>query len=156
MKIKHYILSILGFLGLLGIFYWLTSNNNKWLFPIKGGKITSKFGNRKHPITNVISFHNGIDIAAPTGTPIIAPYDGKVINTYTNSKGGKSMIIKTNDGYLTGYAHLNNYAVKKDDIVKRGQKIAEVGITGAVTGPHLHFTVSDLQGNKIDPEEMFK
>jgi murein DD-endopeptidase MepM/ murein hydrolase activator NlpD len=156
MKIKNYILPLLAFIGVLGFFYWLTGRKNKWLFPVPGGKITSRFGNRKHPITNIISFHNGIDIAAPSGTAILAPFSGKVINTYTHSTGGQSMIIQTDDGYLTGYAHLKNYAVKKGDTVKRGQKIAEVGSTGAVTGPHLHFTVSDLKANKIDPELFFK
>lgn len=156
MKISNYIIPILAFMGVLGFIYWLTGRKNKWLFPIPGGKITSRFGNRKHPITGVISFHNGIDIAAPTGTPILAPFNGKVINTYTHSTGGLSMIIETDDGYLKGYAHLKNYAVYKNDRVKRGQKIGEVGSTGAVTGPHLHFTVSDLKATKIDPELMFK
>jgi murein DD-endopeptidase MepM/ murein hydrolase activator NlpD len=123
--------------------------------PLKGNfRVSSKFGYRVHPVTGAQgSFHNGTDFAAPTGTPIYAPADGTVSNVYTHDKGGKTVIIEHDNGYRTGYAHLHTYSVKKGDKVKRGQKFAEVGNTGASTGPHLHFTVR-YKGDLQDPEKV--
>ena len=122
--------------------------------PVKG-RVTSKFGSRKHPVTGVITNHNGVDIAAPLGTPIVAPLDGTVIDVNTHQTGGKQLIIKHINGYRTGYAHLSKYAVNKGDKVKQGQVIAYVGNTGVSTGPHLHFTVTNPMGIKVNPEDYF-
>lgn len=122
----------------------------KLSFPVQG-KITSKFGNRTHPVSGIESFHNGIDIGVPNGTPVIAPSDGTITSIYSNSAGGKQLILKHDNGFTTGYAHLSKYTVASGDKVTKGQKIAETGSTGKVTGPHLHLTVRDDKGNLVDP-----
>lgn len=113
------------------------------LWPVPGHtRITSPFGPRVHPVTGATgSFHNGIDIAAPTGTVVVAPLDGRVMQVYETAAGGKQLIILHAHGLRTGYAHLSAWSVKVGDIVQRGQEVARVGNTGASTGPHLHFTV---------------
>lgn len=120
-----------------------SSNNpdSKLLWPVPGHtRISSAWGSRTHPITGVVKHHNGIDIPAPTGTPIVAPADGKVISITSSPTGGKMMIVQHSDGSRTGYAHLHQYLVNVGDSVERGRTIAQVGNTGASTGPHLHFT----------------
>ncbi|MCK9452869.1 MAG: M23 family metallopeptidase [Bacteroidales bacterium] len=121
--------------------------------PLKG-RISSKFGQRKHPITGVVSFHNGLDIAASIGTPVVAPSDAIVQRVWNHPKGGKSLSIITPAGLRFGFAHLSKRLVKEGDKVSAGQAIALVGTTGASTGPHLHFTVSK-QGQFIDPLKYF-
>lgn len=119
--------------------------------PVKG-KLTSKFGNRIHPITKEPSFHNGIDIASPLGTPIKAPADGIIIKQWYDDLGGNSMQIKHNSGYITGYAHLQKYGnYKVGDKVTTDTIIAYVGSTGKSTGAHLHFTLRK-NGILINPE----
>ncbi len=122
--------------------------------PLKG-KVKTKFGNRIAPIAGASTNHNGVDISAPLGTPIISPLDGVVLDINTHKTGGKQLIIKHTNGYRTGYAHLNSYAVEKGSIVKQGQIIAYVGNTGLSTGAHLHFTVTNPLGIKVNPEEYF-
>lgn len=112
------------------------------LWPVPGhSRVSSPFGMRRHPITGEQRMHNGIDIAAPTGTPVVAPLDGKVIDVYNRGAGGKQLIILHENGLRTGYAHLDEWMVQAGEAVHRGQQIATVGNTGASTGPHLHFTV---------------
>lgn len=128
--------------------------SRKMIAPLKG-KITSKFGNRIHPVTGVVTFHNGVDIKAPEGTHVVCPADGKVIQLNTTTAGGKQLIIQHTNGYKTGYAHLLDWRVNKGDRVTQGQLIALSGNTGQSTGAHLHFTVENAQGEKIDPEILF-
>lgn len=108
--------------------------------PIKG-RITGRYGTRVHPVAKVKHFHNGVDIAAPLGTPITTPWDGTVADVYTHPKGGLSLLIDHPDGYRTGYAHLSACNLKSGDIVKAGQIVAHVGNSGISTGAHLHFTL---------------
>jgi murein DD-endopeptidase MepM/ murein hydrolase activator NlpD len=133
---------------LVGVLYLRMMKTFQW--PVQG-RLSSKFGTRIHPITGVESFHNGIDIAAPTGTPVYAPADGVVEGTSNTTKGGLQMVLRHNNGMKTGYAHLSKRIATLGDRVKRGDIIAEVGNTGASTGPHLHFTVTDTMGKKVDP-----
>ena len=121
--------------------------------PLKG-RISSKFGKRIHPITKLQSFHNGVDIAAPTGTKIVSPVSGRVQRVWDHPKGGKSMSIVNGAGMRFGFAHLSKRLVKEGDPVHEGQEVAEVGSTGASTGPHLHFTVS-INNEFIDPAKYF-
>lgn len=116
------------------------------------GRISSKFGFRKDPVTGKDSGHNGIDIAVPSGTEVKAPADGKVSAVYYHELGGNSMTIEHANGYKTGYAHLRDMpAFKKGDVVKKGDTIAFVGNTGShTTGAHLHFTVRK-DGVLVDP-----
>jgi len=103
---------------------------------------------RIHPVTGEYKFHNGVDMAVPSNTPIYAPANGQVLNAYSNSAGGNQLVIKhPSEGIRTGYAHLNKSLVKEGQTVRKGQKIALTGNTGRSTGPHLHFTVKDLQTN---------
>jgi murein DD-endopeptidase MepM/ murein hydrolase activator NlpD len=138
----------------LGVLLLVRKDTRK-VAPLQG-KITSKFGNRIHPITLLAQFHNGTDIAASEGTKIVAPSDGTVVDISTQTAGGNQLIIQHTDNTRTGYAHLKGYAVKKEgERVKKGQTIAYVGKTGQVTGAHLHFTYT-VGGTKVDPEKYFK
>lgn len=119
----------------------------KGIDPVKG-RITSRYGMRNGRL------HNGTDIAVAVGTPVKSPWRGTVSETYTNSAGGKQVIINHPNGYRTGYAHLSEYRVSSGQKVRRGQVIALSGNTGGSTGPHLHFTLRK-DGERIDPESIF-
>ncbi len=126
----------------------------KWLKPVVA-KITSKFGYRTDPKTNKPNeFHNGIDLAVPAGTQIKSPMDGIVELLNSGGPGGNEVIIKHTNGYKTGYAHLTKALVKKGDHIKQGSIIALSGNTGKSTGAHLHFTLTDPSGAKVDPQKM--
>lgn len=110
--------------------------------PIDFFRISSRFNpNRKHPILNTIRAHKGTDYAAPTGTPIKAAGDGKVI--YASRQGGYGNVVKIQHGsrYQTKYAHLSKFGkgIRVGRYVKQGQIIGYVGTTGRSTGPHLHY-----------------
>ena len=119
------------------------------------GPITSKFGKRKAPIAGASTYHNGVDIGVPIGTEVKAPWDGTVLSTYSNEAGGRQMILKHPNGYRTGYAHLSEFCAQKGDRVAAGQTICLSGNTGHSTGPHLHFTLTNPAGQKVDPETVF-
>jgi murein DD-endopeptidase MepM/ murein hydrolase activator NlpD len=109
--------------------------------PINGARLSSPFGNRKHPILGFTKHHNGTDFAALTGTPIMASGSGTVITAGWCGNGGNCVRIRHNSSYTTGYGHLSKFATKKGRKVKQGQIIGYVGNTGMSTGPHLHYTV---------------
>jgi len=136
------------------VFYLKSRSMKNAINPVKG-KITSRFGNRIAPTTGASTNHNGVDISIPVGTPIVSPLDGRVLDINTHQTGGKQLIIEHTNGYRTGYAHLSSYAVNKGDKVKQGQIIAYSGNTGVSTGPHLHFTLTNPMGIKINPEDYF-
>ena len=119
------------------------------------GRITSKFGKRKAPIAGASTYHNGVDIAVPAGTEIKSPWDGTVLQTYSNDAGGRQMIVTHTNGYRTGYAHLSAFRARAGQQVKAGDTICLSGNTGRSTGPHLHFTLTNPDGAKIDPETIF-
>lgn len=125
-----------------------------WLRPVVA-KITSKFGYRTDPKTGKQNaFHNGLDLAVPLNTPIKSPMPGVVFSISTVGDGGNQIILKHDNGYKTGYAHLNKILVKKGDKIKQGDVIGLSGNTGKSTGPHLHFTLTDASGAKVDPEKI--
>ena len=102
--------------------------------------------------------HRGVDIAVPAGTEVLAPWDGQVTKVWWDDKygGGRSMLVKHPNGYTTGYAHLEGYHAGTGDRVQQGQQIALSGNSGShTTGPHLHFTLRNLAGVKIDPTSIF-
>lgn len=113
-------------------------------------RISSPYGMRMHPTLNVEKFHNGIDMAAPNGSPILAAYDGSVVAADYNSSMGNYIMIDHGDGLYTIYMHCSALYVSAGTKVTKGQNIAAVGSTGRSTGPHLHFSVR-LNGNYVDP-----
>lgn len=114
------------------------------------GVITSRFGNRNPTTETVPKYHTGIDIAADTGTVIVAATEGIV--SVVSSEGDYGNHVKIlNGNIMTLYAHCNKIYVNEGDAITQGQSIAEVGATGNVTGPHLHFEIR-LEDRIVDPE----
>ena len=116
-------------------------NFGKILWPVKSGKITSKFGNRNHPVLKSVKFHRGVDIAVSLGTPVYAGIRGIV--TFAGKRGnyGNLVEIKGSDGIKVRYAHLSKIDVVTGQRVSDGEKVAETGNTGMSTGPHLHYEI---------------
>ena len=123
--------------------------------PINGARLSSSFGNRKHPILGYTKLHAGTDFAAPTGTPIMASGAGKIIKSRWCGGGGNCVKIKHNSTYETIYAHMKSFArgIKEGVRVKQGQIIGYVGSTGKSTGPHLHYEVVK-NGKKINSQKL--
>lgn len=113
-------------------------------------RISSKFGPRTDPITRTSKFHNGIDIAAKTGTPIMAPSGGKVIEAGYDRGYGNYIKILCKKGLEWRFAHLQKLRVKSGSIISKGDTIGNVGSTGRSTGPHLHLEVRK-NGVPFDP-----
>jgi murein DD-endopeptidase MepM/ murein hydrolase activator NlpD len=111
--------------------------------PINGARLSSSYGNRKHPILGYTKLHTGTDFAAPRGTPIYAAGNGSVV--YAGRKGGYGLYVRIrhNGTYQTAYAHMSGIArgVRKGKRVDQGQVIGYVGTTGRSTGNHLHYEV---------------
>lgn len=115
-------------------------------WPIRAkNRLTSGFGWRVHPISGSRAFHTGIDIGAARGTPILAAADGVVVYSGDGGSYGNMVILRHKNGLYTVYGHASKLVAKKGKYVKRGQKIALVGSTGASTGPHLHFEVKSTE-----------
>lgn len=130
-----------------------SKNRKHFINPLNGEyRISSKFGNRKHPIHGRIALHKGVDYAAKPGTPIHAVADGVIEYIGNNGGYGKYIRIQHENNYSTCYAHISrfNADVKLGSKVKQGKVIAYVGSTGAATGPHLHYEIIH-NGKHIDP-----
>ncbi len=121
----------------------------KWPAP-SYTRISDDYGYRTHPILGVQQFHNGVDMAAPAGSPILAAYDGEVVGTGYNASMGNYVMIDHGDSLYTIYMHASAVYVSKGDLVSKGQKIAAVGTTGRSTGNHLHFSVRK-NGSYVSP-----
>ncbi|KAF1081640.1 MAG: peptidase, M23/M37 family [Candidatus Rifleibacterium amylolyticum] len=119
------------------------------LMPVMG-RISSLFGNRRHPTSKIVRFHSGIDIVARKGTPIASSKSGKVSFTGWRRGYGLVVIVDHGDDLQTVYAHCSKVAVKAGQTVNAGQRIAYVGSTGVATGSHLHFEVR-RNGNVRNP-----
>ena len=125
-------------------------------WPLKGSwRLTSNYGRRADPFTGVTSFHTGIDMAMPSGTPVYSSMSGKIESVGYTNIFGNYVIIKHVNGYQTLYAHLTKSLVKSGQNVAQGAKIGLVGSTGYSTGPHLHFTVFK-NGKLVDPMTVLK
>ncbi|MFH1212968.1 MAG: M23 family metallopeptidase [Candidatus Neomarinimicrobiota bacterium] len=122
--------------------------------PIYTGYINDSFGYRRDPFTGRREFHYGVDITAPTGTPIFSTADGVVGDAGYHGGYGNVVEINHGFGYSTLYAHLSRINVRPGDAIRRGQKVGEVGVTGRTTGPHLHYEVKQFNINK-NPLDFF-
>ena len=118
-------------------------------------RISSYFGYRIDPFYKVKKFHEGVDFAAPRGTPVHVTGDGRVIEVRRSLGGyGNEIMVDHGFGYVTLYAHLSAFKVKDGQLVKRGQVIGLIGDTGKSTGPHLHYEVRK-DGKAINPINYF-
>ncbi|WP_353893259.1 M23 family metallopeptidase [Proteinivorax hydrogeniformans] len=125
------------------------SGSGNFLWPISsGGRITSRFGPRGG------GFHSGVDIAAPSGTPIAAADSGRVVTSTYHGAYGNYIEIDHGNGYRTLYAHNSRNVVSVGDTVSRGQTIGYVGSTGRSSGPHVHFEVH-RNGSRVNPLNYF-
>lgn len=120
--------------------------------PVTAAGIGSGFGWRIDPFTGRSALHTGLDFQAEPGTPILTAAGGVVVTQEFHPAYGNLIEVDHGNGLITRYAHSSRVFVKKGDLVKRGQKIAEVGTTGRSTGPHLHFEVL-VQGVPQDPQK---
>ncbi len=126
-------------------------SSSGWVRPLKSYRLSSPFGMRIHPITKRETMHQGVDMAAPQGTPIYAAKDGKVTRTAFQAGGaGYYVSISHGGGFSSIYMHMTHYIVKPGQYVKAGQVIGYVGSTGGSTGPHLHFGIS-YKGTYVNP-----
>ena len=118
-------------------------------------RIASGFGYRVDPVYKTVKFHEGLDFAAPQGTPIYATADGTVTTAGNTGNGyGNHVIINHGYGYETLFGHMVRVKVRAGEMIKRGQVIGWVGSTGKSTGPHCHYEVHK-NGEKIDPIYFF-
>ena len=120
--------------------------------PVAGGHLGSSFGWRIDPFTGRSALHTGMDFQADPGTTILAAAGGVVVAAEWHPAYGNMVEVDHGNDLITRYGHSSKLLVKKGDLVKRGQRIAEVGSTGRSTGPHLHFEVL-VQGVPQDPQK---
>ena len=136
-----------------------TSNNVAgvdWLVPISYTAFTSAYGWRDHPVYGGQRFHHGVDLAAPSGTPIYATRSGVVnVASYEAGGAGNYVSIDHKDGYSSIYMHMTRYVVYAGQYVYAGQVIGYCGSTGASTGPHLHFGIYK-NGSSVNPANYIK
>ncbi len=119
--------------------------------PIRGQPgITSRFGTRPAPKAGASTFHKGVDLAVPPGTPVYAQREGVVEVARDTGKGGLTVTVNYGEGVRATFMHLSGFGVKEGDRVRPGQVVARSGNTGNSTGPHLHYSLS-VNGKAVDP-----
>jgi murein DD-endopeptidase MepM/ murein hydrolase activator NlpD len=132
-------------------------SNVELIYPLMNpARITSRFGWRTHPLTGSRRFHSGLDIAAPSGTPVVATAAGTVISAGWNGGYGKAIVIQHSDTQQTLYGHLSEISVQPGQQIVQGTTIGLVGSTGNSTGPHLHFEARSPGANgwvAVDPTQ---
>lgn len=129
----------------------ITYDGGQFAWPApKYTRISDDYGNRIHPTLGVQQFHNGVDMAAPAGSPILSAYDGEVVAASYSSTMGNYIMVDHGDGLYTIYMHASSLGVSQGQMVARGEQIATVGSTGRSTGNHLHFSVR-LNGSYVSP-----
>ncbi|HKE29675.1 MAG TPA: M23 family metallopeptidase [Bryobacteraceae bacterium] len=131
----------------LGTFQPEYARPSEW--PVEG-RLMSPFAQRTDPFSGEGEFHKGVDISAPTGTPVHVTADGIVVHVDVQSGYGKLVIVDHGSGIQTYYAHLSKFFVHTGQTVRRGELVGAVGSTGWVTGPHLHYEVR-MGGAPVNP-----
>lgn len=122
-----------------------------YTFPVvfDGARITSGIGPRSAPIAGASTWHRGIDIAAPTGSPVVAPVPMEVIFAGQKSGYGNVIYAADQNAQIHRFGHLDSIGVGTGDMIYQGQQMGTVGSTGTATGPHLHYEVRDAAGNLL-------
>ena len=123
-----------------------------WLAPVTAGVVTSDCGKRENPLLHKQELHDGLDIAVPQGTEVVAVKSGRVTEVRTSATYGKLLRFETTDGYTILYAHLSEILVGQGEKIKQGQVVAKSGNTGLSTGPHLHYGIY-REGKLLNPME---
>lgn len=127
--------------------------------PVPDARVTSSFGERWNPVRARRDHHNGVDLAAAEGTPVLSPEAGVVRLATTRYEDGADwgtvVIVDHADGYQSFYAHLGSFSVFPGQPVKKGTELGTVGATGRVTGPHLHFELHK-DGVPVDPKGLLE
>lgn len=130
----------------------VVSGNGRLSNPCPSARISSEYGPRRAPTAGASTYHRGRDYAAPSGTPIYASADGRVVTASYNSVRGNYVVIDHGNGLQTWYQHASRLYVSVGQKVSRGQNIAAVGTTGISTGAHLHYEVH-VNGTPVDPRK---
>lgn len=125
-----------------------------WSLPVKG-RLSTPFGVRRLRNGKAVGRHRGLDIAAPSGTPVLAPAAGRVVLVRKFKKHGNTVVLDHGQGLTSIYIHLSGFSVRPGQSVSRGARLGKVGTTGASTGPHLHWSVY-AQGTPVDPKFFLK
>lgn len=133
----------------------LRKKEERMVWPVVNGFVSSNYGLRKDPFTGSFRKHRGVDIAAKRGTPVMSIAGGDVI--FAGSKGGYGRVVEVDhgEGIVSRYAHLDGYSVKKGDSVMLGDKFATVGSSGRSTGPHLHLEII-IEKQHVNPINYLK
>ena len=136
--------------------YRIAAEKAPFANPVKNAfRFTSQFGYRRDPKTGGRRMHAGVDFAGPVGTPLYATGDGVVIHAGWSSGYGRLVKIQHEFGIETRYAHMSRIRVQKGQRVSRGDRIGDMGASGRVTGPHLHYEVR-IGGKAINPMTYIK
>ncbi len=135
--------------------FYLSGNGQQVYGPVMDvdwrNKISSNFGWRIHPITGVRTFHDGVDIAVPTGTALYSAVEGTVTVSKYSDSAGNMITVRKDSGWEITFMHMDSRAISVGDKVEQGQYVGTSGNTGNSTGPHLHIQVHDPEGNEINP-----
>lgn len=123
---------------------------HEWPVAVSDQRLTSGFGMRADPFTGKPAFHQGIDIAARTGSPVMASADGVVKDVGSHRRLGNFVRIEHGSGVTTQYGHLSQQRVREGQVVRQGQVIGAIGSTGRSTGPHLDYSIR-VDGEPINP-----
>ena len=129
-------------------------SNLSFIIPVEG-VISSRYGKKRYINDSPRSPHLALDIAATSGTEIVAPERGKVILIGDFFYSGNYLILDHGHGLLSSYSHLSKINVSVNQFIEQGEKVGEIGSTGRVTGPHLHWSVY-LDNTRINPESILK
>ena len=135
--------------------FYLSGNGQQVYGPVMNvdwrNKISSNYGWRIHPITGIRTFHDGVDIAVPTGTPLYSAVTGTVIKSYYSDSAGNMVVIQNESGWQITFMHMDSRAVSVGETIKQGQFVGYSGNTGNSTGPHLHIRIHDADDQPINP-----